>query len=227
MKQRYKPFLQSLIDMNTRQLNELTGKELRSAYKAAAASLRGRLKGFKEAGELGAVPEKYRNVPKIGSFETEAEMRQALKDQLAYIQGEVSYIKGYERVMSRRAQSVASKLGLNFKSNADWKKFGYFMGDMEARLKKMWGATSDFAVDLYKQSQRLNLDPVQLMRNYEYWRDHLEDLEAVNPIEGRHVTPSDYIKKAKLESITDYYKKPESDRLTSSEIKKRRRKKRR
>lgn len=222
MKQRYKPLLQSLIDMNTRELKALTGKELRSAYKAAAASIRGRVKGFKAAGELEAVPEKYRNVPKIGSFDTEAEMRQALKEQLGYIRGEVSYIKGYERVMSRRAQSVASKLGLNFKSNADWKKFGYFMGDMEKRLKKMWGATSDFAVDLYKQSQRLNLNPVQLMRNYEYWIDHLEELKEVNPIEGRHATPSDYIKKAKLESIKDYYKKPESNRVVSSELKKKR-----
>lgn len=221
MKQRYKPFLQSLIDMNTRQLNALTGKELRSAYKASAASLRGRLKGFKEAGELEAVPAKYRNVPKIGSFETEAEMRQALKDQLAYIQGEVSYIKGYERVMSNRAKNVGEKLGIRFKSKADYDKFGKFMGDMQTRLGSMWKITSDFAVDLYKQSQRLNLDPTQLMKNFEYWRDHLEDLEEVNPIEGRHVTPSDYIKKAKLETIRDYYKKSESNKVISSEVRKR------
>lgn len=225
MKQRYKPLLASLINANTRQINELTGKELRSAYKAAAASIRGRVKGFQAAGELEAVPEKFRNVPKIGSFETEAEMRQALKEQLGYIRGEVSYIKGYERVMSRRAQSVASKLGLNFKSNADLKKFGEFMGDMQTRLKSMWKPNSDFAVDLYKQSQRLNLDPKQLMKNFEYWRDHLEDLEEVNPIEGRRVTPSDYIKKAKLESIKDYYKNPESNRLVSSELKKRKKRK--
>lgn len=221
MKQRYKPLLASLIEANTRQLNALSGKELRSAYKASAASLRGRLKGFEAAGEIEAVPEKYRNVPKIGSFETEAEMRQALKEQLGYIRGEVSYIKGYERVISKRAQSVGRKLGLHFKSNADFKKFGKFMGDMQTRLKSMWGGTSDFAVDLYKQAQRLNLDPTQLMRNYEYWVDHLENLKEVNPIEGRHVTPSDYIKKAKLESITDYYKKPESNKIVSSELKKR------
>lgn len=227
MKQRYKPFLQSLIDMNTRQLNALTGKELRSAYKASAASIRGRLKGFQEAGEIGAVPAKYRNVPKIGSFETEEEMRQALKDQLAYIQGEVSYIKGYERVMSSRAKRVGEKLGIRFKSKAEYDKFGKFMGEMQTRLKSMWKATSDFAVDLYKQSQRLNLEPTQLMKNFEYWRDHLEDLEAVSPIEGRRVTPSDYIKKAKLETIRDYYKKAENNNLISSEVKKRRRKKRR
>lgn len=221
MKQRYKPLLASLIDMNTRQLNALTGKQLRSAYKAAAASIRGRVKGFQAAGEIEAVPAKYRNVPKIGSFETEADMRQALKEQLGYIVGEVSYVKGYERVMSRRAKSTGEKLGINFKSKADYDKFGKFMGEMQTRLKSMWKATSDFAVDLYKQSQRLNLDPTQLMKNFEYWRDHMEDLEEVNPIEGRHVTPSDYIRKAKLETIRDYYKKSENNKLISSEVRKR------
>ena len=45
------------------------------------------------------------------------------------------------------------------------------------------------------------------MKNFEYWRDHLDDLKEMDPIEGRKnkLTPSDYIKRAKLENISDYY----------------------
>lgn len=231
MKQRYKPFLQTLIDASAPAIQALSGKALRSAYKASAASIRGRIIGFKKAGELEAVPKKFRDVPKIASFETEAGMREALKEQLRYIRGEVSHIKGYEKVISDRAVKVGKKLGLDFKSTTDYKKFGKFMGEMAQRLPATWGSASDFAVTFREQSRRLHIDPKQLMRNFEYWADHVDDLKAMDPIKGRRVKAADYLEKAKLESIEDYYKKhpkeSEDDIMVSEEFKKRRRKKRR
>lgn len=215
--------LTSLLEMSGPDLSGLSGSELRSAYKSAAAAIRGRSKAFKAAGKDTALPKRYRaGVPTLPSFENEAQIRKALGSALAYLRGSVSTLKGYEEVISKRAQEVGSKLGLDFKSNADFYQFGKFMDEMSTRLRSMWKPASDFVVDLYKQSQRLNLNPMQLMKNYEYWRDHLEDLEQMDPIQGRSrdLRPSDYIKKAKLETIRDYYEKPTSHSVISSAARK-------
>lgn len=215
--------LSSLLSMSGHDLKDLSGKELRSAYKSAAASIRGRSQAFKRAGKTSALPVRYRQgVAKLGSFETEGEMRKALGEALAYLHGKVSTLSGYEEVMNKRAMEMGEKLGIDFKDQEEFDSFGEFMGEMQTRLRSMWKPASDFVVDLYKQSRRLNLDPMQLMKNYEYWRDHLEDLEDMDPIRGRSrdLRPSDYIKKAKLETITDYYKKSTSHDIISKAARK-------
>lgn len=237
--------LKSLLSSSFDDIKNLSGSALRTAYKSAAASIRGRRRAFEKAGKLSALPERYREgVPSVSSFDSmfnqndpkrtekiEKAMREALGENLGYIRGEVSTLSGYERVIDARAKAVGAKLGIDFKSNADFNRFGEFMGEMQTRLKSMWKPASDFVVDLYKQAQRLNLNPMQLMKNYEYWRDHLEDLENLDPIEGRNreLRPSDYIKKAKLEKISDYYKMESSHDVISSAARKpsRGRKKRR
>lgn len=224
--------LKSLLSSSFADIKSLSGSALRTAYKSAAASIRGRRRAFEKAGKLSALPERYREgVPSISSFESEASIRAALAENLGYIRGKVSTLSGYEEVMDSRAKAVGEKLGIDFKSQADFNRFGEFMGEMQTRLKSMWKPASDFVVDLYKQAQRLNLNPMQLMKNYEYWRDHLEDLENIDPIEGRNreLRPSDYIKKAKLEKISDYYKMESSHDVISSAARKqsRGRKKRR
>lgn len=215
--------LASLLESTAREIGELSGKALRTAYKSAAASIRGRSRAFISAGKSEALPQKYRGgVASISSFESEAEMRSALQQHLGYLRGKVSTLAGYEEVMSDRAQAVGSKLGIDFESEKDFKNFGDFMGEMQTRLKSMWKPASDFVVDLYKQSKRLNLNPMQLMKNYEYWRDHLQDLEEADPIEGRsrELRPSDYIKQAKLEKISDYYKRSDTHDVISSAARK-------
>lgn len=224
--------LKSLLSSSFADIKSLSGSALRTAYKSAAASIRGRRRAFEKAGKLSALPERYREgVPSVSSFESESAMRAALAENLGYIRGKVSTLSGYEEVMDSRAKAVGDKLGIDFKSQADFNRFGEFMGEMQTRLKSMWKPASDFVVDLYKQAQRLNLNPMQLMKNYEYWRDHLEDLENLDPIEGRNreLRPSDYIKKAKLEKISDYYRMESSHDVISSAARKpsRGRKKRR
>ena len=224
--------LKSLLSSSFADIKSLSGSELRTAYKSAAASIRGRRRAFEKAGKLSALPERYREgVPSVSSFESESAMRAALAENLGYIRGKVSTLTGYEETISARAKAVGAKIGIEFKSNEEFNRFGEFMGEMQTRLKSMWKPASDFVVDLYKQSQRLNLNPMQLMKNYEYWRDHLEDLENLDPIEGRNreLRPSDYIKKATLEKISDYYKMEITHDVISSAARKpsRGRKKRR
>ena len=201
-------YLAGLIQAPGSFIKSLTGAELRQAYKSAAAALRGRRGAFERAGELSAFEARYQSgVPGVGSFESEAQMRSALGFALTPLGGQSSTYSGYQKAQQKRRASYEKTTGRKFGSMKDFNKFGNFMGEMQTRLKSMWGPASDFVVDLYNQAERLDLNPEALMKNFEYWRDHLDDLKEMDPIEGRKksLTPSDYIRKAKLEKIKDYY----------------------
>ena len=200
--------LAALIQAPGSFIKNLSGQELRAAYKSAATALRGRRGKFERAGELSAFNTRYQHgVPGVGSFESEAQMRQELSTALSYLGARESTYSGYQKAQQKRRASYEKTTGRKFGSMSDFNKFGNFMGEMQTRLKSMFGPASDFIVDLFNQAERLDLNPEALMKNFEYWRDHLDDLKEMDPIEGRKksLTPSDYIKRAKLEKISDYY----------------------
>lgn len=208
--------LAALIQAPGSFIKNLSGQELRAAYKSAATALRGRRGKFERAGELSAFNTRYQHgVPGVGSFESEAQMRQELSTALSYLGARESTYSGYKKAQQKRRERYEKTTGRKFKSMADFNKFGNFMGEMQTRLKSMFQPASDFIGNpggLYDQAIRLNLNPEALMQNFEYWRDHLDDLKQMDPIEGRKnkLTPSDYIKRAKLEKISDYYNETNS-----------------
>lgn len=205
--------LAALIQAPGSLIKNLSGQELRAAYKSAATALRGRRGKFERAGELSAFNTRYQHgVPGVGSFESEAQMRQELSTALSYLGARESTYSGYQKAQQKRRASYEKTTGRKFGSMSDFNKFGNFMGEMQTRLKSMFGPASDFIVDLFNQAERLDLNPEALMKNFEYWRDHLDDLKEMDPIEGRKksLTPSDYIKRAKLEKISDYYNETNS-----------------
>lgn len=205
--------LAALIQAPGSLIKNLSGQELRAAYKSAATALRGRRGKFERAGELSAFNTRYQHgVPGVGSFESEAQMRQELSTALSYLGARESTYSGYQKAQQKRQDSYEKTTGRRFRSLSEFNKFGNFMGEMQTRLKSMFGPASDFIVDLFNQAERLDLNPEALMKNFEYWRDHLDDLKEMDPIEGRKksLTPSDYIKRAKLEKISDYYNETNS-----------------
>lgn len=200
--------LAALIQAPGSFIRSLSGEELRAAYKSASTALRGRRSKFERSGALEAFSTRYqKGVPSISSFESEGRMRQELSFALTYLGARESTYSGYQKAQQKRRASYEKTTGRKFGSMSEFNKFGNFMGEMQTRLRSMFGPASDFIVDLYNQAERLDLNPEALMRNFEYWRDHLDDLKEMDPIEGRKnsLTPSDYIKRAKLEKISDYY----------------------
>ena len=219
--------LSDLKQMSWRQLNALEGAELKRAFKSVSASLRGRMKGFKNAGKETAFTKKYKSgIRKASSFESEADMLDYVKQGLSDILGVRSTISGYNKAETERRMNLESSLGYHFKTDAEYDRFGKFMSEMGTRLGEAWKAISDVAWELFKESERLNLDPTQLMKNYEYWAEHLEDLQEAEPMKrGRDLRPSDYLKKLKLEKVSDFYKRelsesPEDFREYSSRARK-------
>ena len=204
--------IKDLLQMSAAQINALEGAELRRAYKSVSASLRGRRQTFKRHGALSGMPEKYRGgIRQVGSFDTEAELRQYMKTGIAYMKGSVSTWSGYQESVEKRKEHIEKVRGKSFSSMAEYNRWGNFMGEMQERLQASWKSISKLAWELFDEAERLNLNPEQLMKNFEYWAAHLEDLQEAEPLQrGRDLRPSDYLKSLKLEKISDYYRERES-----------------
>lgn len=197
-----------LFNSTLGEINDLSGAGLEAAYKSVSASLRGRRSQFIKHGHLKGFKQSFqKGIPTKSSFETPGAMRSFVKEGLAYLRGSGSTWSGYEEQMSERRRKYEQTSGRKFESEEEFDQMGNFMDEMELRLGDSFKHQSSFIRDMFDESQRLNLDPQQLMKNFEYWRDHLDDLKAMDPIEGRNraLRPSDYLKKANLESITKYY----------------------
>ena len=210
--------VKDLLQMSASQISALEGAELRRAYKSTSASLRMRRQAFVKHGKLSGMPEVYRGgIRKAASFESEAEMREYMMDALRYINKGKSTIAGYNKSLQDRMEHVENITGHKFGSQSEYSRWGEFMGEMQERLKASWKAISDVAWELYDEAKRLNLDPDQLMKNFEYWADHLEDLKEAEPLKrSRALRPSDYLKSLKLEKISTYYAN-EADRLSKED----------
>ena len=91
---------------------------------------------------------------------------------------------------------------MNIFQEEEFNNIGEFLGQMQDRLKEVWKTVSDRAVKLFEEAQRLNLDPGQFLRNYDYWIEHAEELEGARPLNYEYVKPSSYIEQLRLPSIS-------------------------
>ena len=206
--------IKDLLQMSASQLSALEGAELRRAFKSVSASLRMRRKSFIKHDRLSGMPEKYRGgIRTVSSFDTEAELRQYMQTGIAYMKGDVSTWSGYQESLNKRKEQIEKKRGFKFSSMDEFDRWGNFMGEMEMRLGASWKSISSLAWEMFDEASRLNINPEQLMKNFEYWATHLEELQEAEPLQrGRDLRSSDYLKSLKLEKISDYYSERE-DRI--------------
>lgn len=189
--------LRELVDTKSaRDWNRITGDDLKKAYQQMKASIRSRAKTFAKHG----MPVKRSNLPSMRGMDEET-MRDILKDTAAYMRGKVSSYRGYMAYQKTRLSAMQNAMPeMGFKTVEDVAKFGKFMNDMEDRFGNI-KYDSNNAKKLYQQAQRLNVDPKKFMKNYEYWAEHVEDLEKMKPIKqragSRALKPSDYARKIK------------------------------
>ena len=92
------------------------------------------------------------------------------------------------------------------------KRYGAFLGAMAKRLGTRFSYDSDSAMALVDEADRLNLNPNQFLRNYDYWLNHVEELESAEPIDRANgVKPSDYAKQLGLPKIKQWNKEQEEN----------------
>ena len=199
MARQYKaPRLEKILNRSLlAQVNESTA-DLKSEYKFVRRVIQRREKAFGAAGlsDLFREPFSKGNIKGLRQLTD----KKALVDELNRLEGFLrdprSSIAGALRaqeIIEKRRQSLGETMGREL-SSEEYANIGNFLGAMQKRVGEMWKDWSETSVKLFEEAQRLNLDPGQFLRNYQYWLDHAEDLEDVTPLNYANVKPSSYVR---------------------------------
>ena len=197
--------LGELMAMTARELAALSESELKVNYQNIKKIVNSRVNTFEKHGIGEALPVKIQGGLPSSRGRSEDALLQDIKESLAWMRGSRSTYAGYQKAQDTfRERMQESMPDLDLSDEGKMKSFGEFMGDMQARYGEMWHAISNQARDIYREAIRLNTDPRAMMKNYDYWADHIEDLENADPIRsrsGRQLKPSEYARKLGLEKI--------------------------
>lgn len=196
-----------LIQIPAAQLEGFSKGELKDMYAQIRDVLRHRKTAFEAAGQRTGIPARYRqNVPRVRDLKSESELRSAIREASAWMRGKTSTVSGYEAALPDRLDKINQDTGLNLQSQEDVNRFSKFMGEVRERYKEMKYKPSDDAIDLFEQAMRLNMDENMLLKNFDYWADHIEDLREAEPINSRadSISPGRYRAALGLETIKSW-----------------------
>lgn len=203
--------LKDIIGMAAYQVNKLKGSTLSTAYTTLRGVYQKRASVFRKHGAETALPAGFRSGMRSASDLTDAEKLQDIKAISAWMRGSRSTYTGWKRSELDQMESLNQQLEgtFHFSSLEQFRRYGEFMGEMHTRYGTMWGGQSTQVRELFFQAERLGVDPMQFQKNYEYWMDHVEELEKAKPIKwkpgSRELKPSDYARQLKLPKIKSYY----------------------
>lgn len=183
--------------------------EAKQIFRALKNSLDSRIRTFAKHGALDAVPDRILNIGGVKG-KTESEIIQNIRDLNNFMRDpEKGTYKDWSEEMERRKEHMEDVIGNDFEFDDDdeYEDYLQFMGEMQDRYGggEMWKEVSKDAAKLYGEAKRLNMDPSQFFRNYDYWTSHIKDLASADPIRsrsGRKIYPSDYARKLGLPKIS-------------------------
>ncbi len=191
--------------------------ESRDIFRALKNSLDSRIRTYTKAGAKDKLPKAIKNITGVRGKSEEAIIKDIRSMMTFMSDTERGTYKQYRKTIDERKSAMEDYINrmreremdvdeeFSFEDDEDYSAFGNFMGDMQSRYGsgEMWKEVSGESAALFAEGKRLGLDPNQFLRNYDYWVDHLKDLESADPIQtGRKLYPSDYARKLNLPKIS-------------------------
>lgn len=200
--------LSEIIGMSARQIRTLGESVKKAIYTNLRRSVTQRGRAFQRKGLEQKMPKAVRNLPPFGKA-TEKQINDALSMAETYLTGNIYTASGFESYQAENMKMWGERLGYGRPlTKAEYDEFGRYMGEMQDRTGGNWQHVSSQAAQLFAEARRLNLNPAQFKRNFDYWSDHVDKLQNARPIDRPSgVKPSDYIKQLKLETITSWKNK--------------------
>lgn len=210
--------LSDLIDASAISLSKLSKSEIRQAYQIVKSAVRTRSKTFVKHGKETGIPKWLRGGLPSSVGAAPEDLALDLKKALGWLHGENSKYAGYlEMIENRRRKMQEAMPDMDFSTVDKLEKFGHFMEEIRDKYGDMAGYVSTQAQDfyneyvdkiggnsveagaLYGEAMRLNVDPRQFVKNFEFWMQNLEELKEIDPINqrkgSRALKASDYAQK--------------------------------
>lgn len=117
-------------------------------------------------------------------------LQAALSDVRGFLDSERSTITGLKRIDKRTVATLQAN-GYNFVNMSNIKAFGEFMEAARIKAGRRMFA-SDRVAELYDAAERKKIPPEQLLKDFEYWRKNVEELNSSRISRKEGATASDY-----------------------------------
>lgn len=153
-----------------------------------------------------SVPDQLSRLKAPAGSLSDADLERAIALQSSTLQTRGMRYSEALQMQNERREMLKDRFGLSDLTNEQFDQYGKFMNEMQEREgAKGWSYASALAKKMAVEALRLNMDPAKFMRNFDYWSDHLDDLERARPlVRSRPVRASDYIKQLKLPTIRSW-----------------------
>lgn len=206
--------LKSALRLNLDEMLKMKRKDLEDVWRTVNKTVSGRVSTFQKHDAMNALPKNIQKRPRSPrSFKNKRELIRSIADQQIFLFGERSSYTKYKEEEKRLRDLLKVRMGLDLKSGKQLARYGRFMNDVKKRFPDLMKKGSEPAVRLYKAVTRLGMNASlkTFTTNFDYWLDHLEDLENVPESEiirdhkGAYASVSSYMDSLGLPPIRDYY----------------------
>lgn len=194
--------LSAILNRSLASLSKASKTTLKQMYSMVKKEVGKRVSTYKKHGAEKYLPDDVKKLAGVNSMNSD-DLALNITNLSNFLRSpKASYTK-YMKERKENMERVEEMIDYNFEDEEDYENYERFLSEMYKRDKVMWKQHYDEAMELYAQGRRLNLDPMQFVRNYEYWldSDKIEALSNAEPIERDRLSPSDYARKLKLPKI--------------------------
>lgn len=137
-------------------------------------------------------------------------LQAALSDVRGFLDSKRSTISGLKRI-DKKTVSTLQANGYTFVNMGNIKAFGEFMEAARIKAGRRMFA-SDRVAELYDAAERKKIPPEQLLKDFDYWRKNIEELNSSRVSRKEGATATDYRRtierrKAKSGTVTHRRKK--------------------
>ena len=157
------------------QIAKMSLSEVKQAYSNLRGVANKRLSRLESQG-LGSYGS-YR-FPKVKDL-TENQLRSELSEASRYVRDPRHTVRGEKAFMKREIESLREQ-GFDFIDESNFYEFTQYMEE----LREQYGAKafdSGDAADVFSNSQKIGIDPEIVKENFEYFAEHLTELERMKP----------------------------------------------
>lgn len=117
-------------------------------------------------------------------------LQAALSDVRGFLDSERSTIRGLKRIDKRTVATLQAN-GYTFVDMSNIKAFGEFMEAARIKAGRRMFA-SDRVADMYEAAEKKRIPPEQLLKDFEYWRKNVEELNSSRISRKDGATAEDY-----------------------------------
>ena len=162
----------------------LTVQEMRERYNYFRGVAMKRLKrlGESEFADSQAYLKNINQFKPLSRIETQAELEKRLYTVQKFLRSKGSTISGQKEIR-KKAVEAAQEKGLDFINESNIADFGKYMDYLRAKYK---GAQfdSERAVSLFVAATKKGIDPMEVAKDFEYWKNNISYLEKIPKIKS-------------------------------------------